>query len=139
MGDWTPRLNFSGPIVSGRAWFADNLDGDYNITNIPGLPRNENTTSSLQASNMLHTQVNLTPANILYTDFLFNYQRATEFGLGALTPPSTTLDQRGRTWFLGLKDQIYVATGTLLELGFAETVYAGPPDTLWYGRLYHYP
>ena len=69
---------------------------------------------------MLHTQVNLTPANILYTDFLFNYQRATEFGLGALTPPSTTLDQRGRTWFLGLKDQIYVAQGTLLELGFAE-------------------
>jgi hypothetical protein len=29
---------------------------------------------------MLHTQVNLTPANILYTDFLFNYQRASEFG-----------------------------------------------------------
>ena len=70
---------------------------------------------------MLHTQVNLTPANILYTDFLFNYQRATEMGLGALTPPSTTLDERGSTWFLGLKDQIYVARGTLLELGFAET------------------
>ena len=69
---------------------------------------------------MLHAQVNLTPANILYTDFLFNYQRATEMGLGALTPPSTTLDERGRTWFLGLKDQIYVARGTLLELGFAE-------------------
>jgi len=121
LGDWTPRLNFSGPIVKGRAWFSDNLAGDYNITVIPGLPRNENSTSSLQASNMLHTQVNVTPANILYTDFLFNYQRATELGLGALTPPSTTLDQRGRTWFLGLKDQIYVARGTLLELGFAET------------------
>jgi hypothetical protein len=121
LGDWTPRLNISGPIVKGRAWFADNLDGDYNITTIPGLPRGENTTSSLQASNMLHTQVNLTPANILYTDFLLNYQRSTEVGLGALSPPSTTLDQRGRTWFLGVKDQIYVAQGTLLELGFAET------------------
>jgi len=121
LGDWTPRLNFSGPIVKGRAWFSDNLDGDYNVTVIPDLPKNQNTASSLQASNMLHTQVNLTPSNILYTDFLFNYQRATEFGLGALTPPSTTLDERGRTWFLGLKDQIYVARGTLLELGFAET------------------
>ena len=120
LGDWTPRLNFSGPIVKGRAWFADNLDGDYNITVIPGLPKNQNTSSALQSSNMLHTQVNLTPANILYTDFLFNYQRAAELGLGALTPPSTTLDQRGRTWFLGLKDQIYVARGTLLELGFAQ-------------------
>jgi len=121
LGDWTPRFNFSGPIVRGRAWFADNLDGDYNVTKVPDLPKDQNTTSSLQASNMLHTQVNLTPANILYTDFLFNYQRATELGLGALTPPSTTLDARGRTWFLGLKDQIYVARGTLLELGFAET------------------
>jgi outer membrane receptor protein involved in Fe transport len=120
LGDWTPRFNFSGPIVRGRAWFSDNLDADYNVNVIPGLPRDENTTNTLQASNVLHTQVNLTPANILYTDFLFNYQRATEFGLGALTPPSTTLDERGRTWFLGMKDQIYVARGTLLELGFAE-------------------
>ncbi|MGD0360439.1 MAG: carboxypeptidase regulatory-like domain-containing protein [Bryobacteraceae bacterium] len=120
LGDWTPRLNFSGPLLRGRAWFSDNLDGDYNITTIPGLPRGENTTSTLEASNMLHTQVNVTPANILYADFLFNYQRATEYGLGALTPPSTTLDERGRTWFVGLKDQIYVAKGTLLELGFAE-------------------
>ena len=120
LGDWTPRLNFSGPLVRGRAWFADSLDGDYNVNVIPGLPKNENTTSTLQASNMLHTQVNVTPANILYADFLFNYQRASEYGLGALTPPSTTLDERGRTWFVGLKDQIYVAPGTLLELGFAQ-------------------
>jgi hypothetical protein len=120
LGDWTPRFNLSGPIVKGRAWFSDNMDADYGVTTIPGLPRNENTTSALQASNMLHTQVNLTPANILYTDFLFNYQRAGEAGLGALTPPSTTLDERGRTWFLGLKDQIYLARGTLLEVGFAE-------------------
>ena len=120
LGDWTPRLNFSGPIVRSRAWFADNLDAGYSITTIPGLPRGDNTTTALQASNMLHTQVNVTPANILYTDFLFNYQRAGELGLGALTPPSTTLDERGRTWFLGVKDQIYVARGTLLELGFSE-------------------
>jgi hypothetical protein len=120
LGDWTPRFNFSGPLVKGRAWFSDNLDADYNINVIPGLPKDENSTSTLQASNMLHTQVNLTPANILYSDFLFNYQRASEFGLGALTPPSTTLDERGRTWFLALKDQIYLAHGTLLELGFAE-------------------
>ena len=120
LGDWTPRFNFSGPFARGRAWFADSLDADYNVNRIPGLPSNENTSSSLQSSNMLHAQVNLTPANILYTDFLFNYQRATELGLGALSPPSTTLDQRGRTYFLGVKDQIYVARGTLLELGFAE-------------------
>ena len=104
---------------------------------IPGLPRDENTTSTLAASNMLHTQVNLTPANILYTDFLFNYQRASEYGLGVLTPPSTTLDERGRTWFLGLKDQIYVAQGTLLELGFAETFTLDAYGAVGDGYLYH--
>jgi len=120
LGAWTPRFNVSGPIVKGRAWFSDNLDADYNVNVIPGLPKNEDTSTALQSSNMLHTQVNLTPSNILYTDFLMNYQRDSEFGLGALSPPSTTLDQRGRTWFVGLKDQIYVAHGTLLEVGFAE-------------------
>lgn len=120
LGAWTPRFNVSGPIVKGRAWFADNLDADYNVNVVPGLPSNQDTTTALQASNMLHTQVNIKPSNILYTDFLFNYQRATEFGLGALSPPSTTLDERGRTWFVGLKDQIYIARGTLLEVGFAQ-------------------
>ncbi len=120
LGDWTPRFNLSGPIIPGRAWFADNVTWDYDVNVIPGLPRNEDTNSGLQASNMLHTQFNLTPANILYTDFLFNYQRATEYGLGALSPPSTTLDERARTWFLGLKDQIYLTRGTLLEVGVAE-------------------
>ena len=120
LGAWTPRFNVSGPIVKGRAWFSDNLDADYNINVVPGLPSNQDTTTSLQASNLLHTQVNITPANILFTDFLFNYQRSTGFGLSVLNPPSSTLDQRGRTWFLGLKDQIYIARGTLLELGFAQ-------------------
>jgi outer membrane receptor protein involved in Fe transport len=120
LGAWTPRVNFSGPIAKGRAWFSDNLDADYNIDVIPGLPSNQDTTTSLQLGNLLHTQVNITPANILFADFLFNYQRSTGFGLSVLNPPSTTLEQRGRTWFVGLKDQIYIARGTLLELGFAE-------------------
>lgn len=122
LGDWTPRFNLSGPIVRGRAWFADNLDADYSIDVIPGLPSGQDRTSSLLFGNLMHAQVNLTPSNILYGDFLFNYQRAQEFGLGVLTPPSTTVDQRNRTWFVGLKDQIYLGGGTLVELGLAETL-----------------
>ncbi len=122
LGDWTPRFNFSGPIVKGRAWFSDNLDADYNVTVIPGLPSNQNTTTALRGSNMLHSQVNLTPRNILYSDFLIDYGRANELGLGALTPPSTTLNERDHDYFLGVKDQIYLARDTLLELGFAETM-----------------
>jgi len=120
LGNWTPRFNLSGPILKGRAWFSDNLDADYSISIVPGVARNQDTTSSLQLGNLLHTQVNLTPSNIVYSDFLINYQASTGFGLSALNPPSTTLDLRNRTWFVGVKDQIYVAHATLLELGFAE-------------------
>ncbi len=120
LGNWTPRFNLSGPILKGRAWFSDNLDVAYGTTIVPDVPRNQDTTRSLQIGNLLHTQVNLTPSNILYTDFLVNYQSATGLGLSALNPPSTTLDSRNRTWFVAVKDQIYVAHSTLLELGFAE-------------------
>ncbi len=38
VGAYTPRLNFSGPIVKDRAWFSDNVDGSYNQLYVPGLP-----------------------------------------------------------------------------------------------------
>ena len=120
LGSWTPRANFSGPILKGRAWFSDSLDGDYNILIVPELPKGQDQSTSWQAANILHAQVNLTPANILFGDFLFNYDNAARLGLGALDPPSTTTDLRIRTWFAGVKDQMYIARDTLLEFGFGE-------------------
>jgi carboxypeptidase family protein len=76
LGSWTPRANLSGPILKGRAWFSDSLDGDYNILIVPELPKGQDQSTRWQASNILHTQVNLTPANILFGDFLFNYDNA---------------------------------------------------------------
>jgi hypothetical protein len=120
LGAWTPRANLSGPILKDRAWFSDSLDGDYNILIVPELPSGQDTSTSWQMSNLLHTQVNITPANILFGAFLVNYDRAGHVGLSALDPPSTTTDLRNRTWFVGLKDQIYIARGMLLELGFGD-------------------
>ena len=120
LGAWTPRANLSGPILKGRAWFSDSLDGDYNILIVPELPKGQDQSTSWQASNLLHTQVNITPANILFGDFLVNYDSGSRVGLSALDPPSTTTDLRIRTWFVGVKDQIYIARGTLLELGFGD-------------------
>jgi hypothetical protein len=120
LGAWTPRANLSGPILKGRAWFSDSMDGDYSILIVPELPKGQDQSASWQASNILHSQVNLTPANILFGDFLFNYDNAARLGLSALDPPSTTTDLRIRTWFVGIKDQMYIARDTLLELGFGE-------------------
>lgn len=119
IGGWTPRFNLSGPIRKGRAWFADSLAAQYDNTIVQELPRNEDSSTSWRYTNFLHTQVNLTPSNILYSGFLINWWFADRTGLGALTPPPTTVDRRTRQWFANIKDQIYFSRGSLVEFGYA--------------------
>jgi outer membrane receptor protein involved in Fe transport len=120
LGTWTPRFGIFGPIVKGRAWFSESVDAEYSTTVVPDLPPGEQRTTSLRVGDLLRTQVNLTPSNVLFGSFLVNAWSAPETGLGALDPPSTTINQRTRTWFFSVKDQIYLPHGTLLEVGFGE-------------------
>ncbi|MEO7146043.1 MAG: carboxypeptidase regulatory-like domain-containing protein, partial [Bryobacteraceae bacterium] len=46
IGSWTPRLNFSGPIRKGRAWFSDSLTAQYDDTVIRELPRGQDSSTS---------------------------------------------------------------------------------------------
>jgi len=119
LGDWTPRLNLSGPIRKGRAWFSDSVGVQYNQTVIEELPVGADRASRWRASNLLHTQVNLTPAQILHVGFLFNGWWAPAAGLGVLSPYETTVNQRSRQWFFYAKDQIYFGRGAMAELGYA--------------------
>ena len=120
LGTWAPRFNISGPLKPGRAWFSEHADASYSQPVVPGLPRNQDRTQIFQASNLLRAQVNLTPANIVFADFLMNYTFAPHTGLDVLDTLSTTTDQRSRTWFISLRDQIYLTRGMLLEVGVAE-------------------
>ena len=118
-GNWYPRAGVSGPIVRGKAWFSDTFYSAYNQSYVPGLPSGQNTRSSWAGSNLLHAQVNLTPSNILFADFLVNVDDENRAGLGPLDPVSTTSNTRGREYFASLKDQIYLGHGALIELGYA--------------------
>lgn len=120
LGAWAPRFNLSGPLRRGRAWFSEHLDGEYSQPVVPGLPKGEDRTEIFQGSNLARVQVNLTPSNIFFSDFLTNYTFAPGTGLNVLDPKSTTTDRRSRTWFFSAKDQIYLARGMLLEVGYAE-------------------
>ena len=62
---WTPRLEFSGPIKKGRAWFHNGFDAFYSVDSIRGLPNGQNRTNGLTLSDLSRFQVNLTPGNIL--------------------------------------------------------------------------
>ena len=133
--NWYPRFGFSGPIVRGRAWFADNFDSEYNESRISGLPRGQNTRSGWAGANLLHTQVNLTPSNILFADFLVNIDNEGNVGLGALDPIETTSDLRAREYFGSIKDQIYLGRGALVEFGYAHNYFSSRQSPLGTGTV----
>jgi len=117
--DWTPRFGVSGPIARGRAWFSNSTDIIYTKTIIRDLPKGDDRSVSHRGSNMLSTQVNLSPRHILHTGLLWSQWSAARTGLSALDPWETTIDRRSRQWFFHAKDQIYLSRGALLEVGFA--------------------
>jgi hypothetical protein len=123
-GNWTPRAGFSGPIVPGRAWFADNFDSEYDQSYVNGLPAGQDRRGGWSVNNLLHGQVNLTRSQILLVDFLVNFDNQTRAGLGPLDPLSTTVGLRSSEYFFSLKDQVYFENGFLAELGFAHSNYS---------------
>jgi carboxypeptidase family protein len=123
LGNWTPRFGFSGPIRRGRAWFADNFDVQFDQGFVSDLPAGQNRHTGWGGSNLLHTQLNLTPSNILFVDFLANVNIQNRFGLGVLDPVWTTTTQRAREFFGGVRDQLYFGHGFLVELGYAHNYF----------------
>jgi Carboxypeptidase regulatory-like domain len=119
IGDWRPRLNLSGPLLKGRAWFFNSLSAEYSKHVVDELPKGEDRTTRYGFSNLLRGQVNLTSSNILSTGILLTAFQAPRNGLSVLDPPATTVDQRARQAFFDLKDQHYFSSGLVIELGYA--------------------
>jgi hypothetical protein len=117
---WTPRLEFSGPIAKGRAWFHNGFDAFYSVDTVHGLPSGQNRTSSLTASDLSRFQVNLTPGNTLTLGFLYNLNDSNRNGLSILNPAETTTNLRQVLYVSSIRDQHYF-NGALLDVGFADT------------------
>ena len=118
---WTPRLEFSGPLAKGRAWFHNGLDLFYSDDTIHGLPSGQNRTSGFTGSDLSRFQVNLTPANILTGSFLLNLSQTNRSGLSFITPAETTLSHRQSLYMSSIRDQAYLPGGALLDVGFADS------------------
>ena len=119
IGDWTPRAVFSGPIDKGTAWFADSFNGSYNSGYVYGLPPGADTNPAWALGNLAHAQVNLSSADILYADFLTNFDHQAHFGLGPLDPDSTSSGVGDHEWLLTAKDSHSWYGGSLVEFGIA--------------------
>ena len=119
IGDWRPRVNLSGPVLKGRAWFFNSLSAEYSKHVVEELPKGQDRTTRYGFSNLLRGQVNLTSSNILSSGILLNAFQAPRSGLSVLDPTETTVDLRARQAFFHLKDQHYFRRGLVLEFGYA--------------------
>ncbi len=121
LGNWYPRFGVSGPIVRGRAWFSDTFVSEYTQSLVTGLPDGQNTRSGWAGSNLLHSQLNLTPSNLLFIDFLVNVSNQGRVGLAPLNPVSTTSNLHSHQYFTSIRDQKYFGHGALIEFGYAHS------------------
>ncbi|HZT30035.1 MAG TPA: hypothetical protein VFA33_09140 [Bryobacteraceae bacterium] len=121
LNKWTPRLDFSGPLVKGRAWFHNGFDAFYDDNVVHGLPSGQNRTTGLTTSNLSRFQVNVTPSNILTASFLFNYMDQDRSGLSFLNPVEATTNWNQTFYMSTVKDQMYFGRGMVLEVGFADS------------------
>lgn len=115
---FTPRVTLSGPIVRGKAWFLDAVDGEYDHNVFTELPRGENSDYIGRLSNLARVQVNLSPRNQLSASFLVNDYHEDHTALSLLQPLSTTTRLVQPTYFVSLQDQITLGDGLLVQAGF---------------------
>lgn len=116
---FVPRFTFSGPILRNRAWFFDGLELEYDNVYISELPSNADTNQIARGSNLIRSQINLSPANILTVGLLFNDYHSPYDGLSALVPQQSTLHTDITAWLPYLRDHHTFHNGTVLDSGFA--------------------
>jgi len=118
-----PRVTFSGPIKKGRFWFFDGFDGEYDNIIIRELPVESDRDVFWRIGNIAKLQANLTPRNILTTDFNHNLSHDQHSGISQFNPPQATPVVDEPVHQASMKDQHYFSGGELLETGFGFNQY----------------
>jgi hypothetical protein len=117
-----PRFTVSGPIVKGKLWFFDGLDGEYDKVIIRQLPPNANNNYSdivWRGGNLAKVQANVTTHDIVTGSFLVDWLYDDHQGFSPLAPPSTRPKDSENVYVASVKEQHTFSGDTLLEFGFA--------------------
>jgi len=119
LGNYYPRVEFSGPIVGGKLWFSQAFSVQHTLSVMKGLAPGAPDTSTVWAGDSLSRLLwHISPRHSLVASFLYNDGDDFNLGLDALHPASTTLTQHTHQAFGSVKDQ-YWFHDTLVEFGFA--------------------
>jgi len=113
-----PRLTLSGPVVKGKIWFFDALDGAYQNEIVTELPVDQNEDVVTRLGNLAKVQANLASRNILTTSFNLNEFHDQHAGLSPQNPQASTPAVGQPAYQGGVKDQHYFPGGALLDAAF---------------------
>ena len=118
LGNYYPRVEFSGPIVSGKLWFSQAFSVRHTLSVMKGLPAGGDTSTVWAGDSLSRLLWHISSRHSLALSFLYNDANDFNLGLDALHPVSTTLTQHAHQAFGSVKDQ-YWFHDTLVEFGFA--------------------
>jgi hypothetical protein len=118
LGDYYPRVTFSGPIIPNQLWFAQSFDILHIFSVVNGLPAGAPDTSTLWGADSWSRLLwKISANNSLHAAFLANVTQVQDAGLTALTPQSTTTTMDNRELFGFVKEQGYFEKA-VTEIGF---------------------
>ena len=118
-----PRVTFSGPLIKGKAWFYDAIDGEYDNTVYTELPAGADNDHLWRIGNLAKAQANLTNRNILTASVLVNELNDQYAYFSPLSPQLANPSDAESAYIASLKDQHYFSGGELLETGVAFSQY----------------
>src|SRR5438128_662407 len=114
-----PRFTVSGPIVKGKIWFFDGLDGEYDHVIRPELPAGQDQNTIWRLGNLAKLQANVSPNDIVTTSFLVNRLHDNHYKFSLLAPATTTPADIENVYVGSIREQHSFSSDKLFELGFA--------------------
>jgi len=113
-----PRFTFSGPIVKGKIWFFDALDGIYDNNIITELPNGQNKDIITRLGNLAKFQANISSRNILTASFNINRYHDAHAGISQQNPLNSVPSIDQPDYQGSVRNQYYFSGGTLFETAF---------------------
>jgi len=119
LGNYYPRITFSGPLVAGKLWFLQSFSVDHTLNVERDIKTGDNTSEQWSGDSFSRLLWHIAPNDSLHFTFLCKNESNTNVGLDSLHPQSTTLDVPSDRIFASIKNQLWW-NHALFEAGFAE-------------------
>lgn len=116
---WTPRAYVAGPLLRNKLWFflAHLQENTQDL--IKELPDGQDASRLARADDLMKLQWAPTARHSVSALAVINVSNTSHFGISKFDPASTTTNQHFRNLLVGLRDQIKLGAGNLLDIGIA--------------------